>query len=198
MRANNHLHIIISGPSGVGKSTVIGELLQLNTSWRLSKSITTREPRSQEDYQEYEFVDKAVFEEKIHNNELYEYANVYNNYYGTLNKYLDKSQNTIFNIDIQGAKKFINHQDSLYVLSIFLIPPSINILSERLTKRGTMEHNMPIRIQSAKQELLEACHFDYIIINDNIIDTLNKIQYAYKLKLDNIQYKLMINHLVTK
>ena len=132
--------IVISGPSGVGKDTICNELVKRHKEIHLSISMTTREKRSNEkDGKDYFFVTKEEFENKIKNDELLEYAVVHNEYYGTPKEWvineLNKGINVILLIDINGALKIKNiFKEAIF---IFIMPPNMKTLIDRLVKRGT-------------------------------------------------------------
>ena len=184
---------VLSGPSGVGKDTILKSFLdQVSDSLNISCSIsaTTRKPReNEEDGKDYFFISEEEFHKKKKNDEFLESACVHNNLYGTPKKYVEKSlqndQNIILELDIQGAKQ-IKDKFPEAVL-IFLIPPSLSELENRLTKRGSEdEKNKAIRLQNAREELKEKVYFDYQIVNDNIKETVEKLK---NIILKEISYK---------
>lgn len=168
---NRGLLIVLSGPSGVGKGTILKKVLNSDPNLVLSISATTRKKRPGEiDGVNYHFIEFNKFKEMITNNELLEYAIVYDNYYGTVKSItlnqLDKGRDVILEIDTIGAenikKMFPN------ALTIFLIPPDRNILIERLKGRGTeTDEIFKKRIDAATEELEKAKQYDYIILNDD-------------------------------
>ena len=163
--------IVISGPSGVGKGTICNRLLGELNAW-YSVSTTTRPPREGEvDGVNYFFVSKEEFEEKLKNGEFLEY-NVYNNnYYGTSKKIvldkMEKGINVFSEIDVNGAhniKKIFPD-----ALLIYIAPPSIEALKERLIARGTEDmEKINQRLEIAKKELEEIDFYDYVVINDDL------------------------------
>ena len=182
MHKDKGLGIIISGPSGVGKGTIIKELLLRNTSFQLSTSYCTREAREKEvDGIDYHFISVDAFKEKIKNNEFVEWANVHGNYYGTDTQIINqikKGKKIIFEIDVQGAKSLINtfNNTNTNYLSFFLSPPSIEELEHRLKNRDTEnKKSLRIRLNNAKQELLDSSCFNYTVVNDKIDTTTNEI-----------------------
>lgn len=173
---------IISGPSGVGKGTLISEFIKMNNDVKLSISVTTRKPRkNEEDGINYFFVSHKEFQESIDNKEFLEYAKYSDNFYGTKKAYVEKKLNEGFNlileIDIQGAFQIKERvPDSV---SIFIYPPSFEELEKRIRGRNTEEEDViQKRLTFAKNELSNAKKFDYIVVNNNFncaLDELNKI-----------------------
>lgn len=178
---NNGLALIISGPSGVGKGTVIKAFLENNSDFSLSTSYTTRKPRKNEiNGKDYFFVTKSEFLEKIKNKAFFEWAKVHGNYYGTdkdtIKAQLAQGQKIIFEIDVQGAMQLISNIKKIYILSIFLMAPNLYTLKQRLNDRGSeSEKNMFIRLENAKKEIELSKHFDFSVVNDRIMDTINQI-----------------------
>ncbi len=192
-KRNQGLALIISGPSGVGKGTVISKLLEsfscngdikdTSSNFELSLSYSTRKPRGNEtNGKDYIFVSVEEFKQKIANSEFAEWAQVHGNYYGTSVNYLKEIINgkrVIFEIDVQGAKKLINlcQERQCNNLSIFLEPPSMADLVARLNKRGTeTEESLAIRYKNAQNELAAGCYFDKTIVNDRIEQTVVEIK----------------------
>ena len=171
--------LVISGPSGAGKGTICKHLLSISPSIRYSISATTRQPRNGEvDGVNYHFINKHAFKEMIAANELLEYAEVYNNFYGTPSKYvselLEQNYDVILEIDPQGAKQIKgSFPDSIF---IFILPPSLTELSDRIYKRGTdTEQVIQLRLNQAVSELNCASEYDYIVLNDHVETAVDKI-----------------------
>lgn len=166
--------IIFSAPSGSGKSTIVNHLLQKGYNIEFSISATSRLPRGNEkNGVEYYFLTPNEFRGKIANGEFIEYEEVYKDtYYGTLKTEIqrigEKGKHIVFDVDVVGGLN-IKKQFGEKALLIFISPPSIEALRERLTKRGTESKEMiDLRIAKAEYELSFAPHFDVTIINDNL------------------------------
>lgn len=189
------LLIVVSGPSGAGKGTINGELLKRNNNIWMSTSMTTREPRGNEQNgKEYFFVSKEEFEERIKNNQFLEYAIVHSGkYYGTpkdkIYEKLNSGIDVILEIDIQGALEI--QQKISDALFIFIMPPSMKILKERLTNRGTeTEEKVLERFKTAYKEINEFTKYNYVVVNDEVekaVDKVESIIKAEKCRVDRIE-----------
>ena len=172
--------IVLSGPSGVGKSTVIAELLSQRDNIYFSVSYTTRQPRvGEQDGVNYCFVSRGEFEGMIARNELLEYAEYVNNYYGTslkaIQERLDAGIDVLLDIEVQGAAKVKARCPE--AIFIFIIPPSFEELSRRLHRRNTdSEDVIAGRLKKAKVEFREIPHYDYLVINDKVADAVGEIE----------------------
>lgn len=171
--------LVISGPSGCGKGTVLGEFLKNRENVFVSVSATTREPRPGEiNGKHYYFISKSEFESRIENDGMLEYASYCGNYYGTpreeVYKKLNGGQDVILEIEVQGAKQ-IKEKCPEAVL-VFVAPPSMNELRQRLTGRGTEDETTVLkRLETAQSELKAAYDYDYIIINDDVENAANRL-----------------------
>lgn len=174
--------IVISGPSGSGKGTIIKEVLKNMPDLIYSISYTTRPKREGEiDGKDYFFIDNDKFKELIEKDFFLEWAKVYDYYYGTskdfvLNK-LNEGKDVILEIEIQGAQKIREIYDKKNVVFIFIAPPDFDELKRRILnrKRGESDEEIKKRMNFAKKELEESKNYDYIVINDNINKTSKKI-----------------------
>lgn len=166
--------IIITAPSGSGKTTIVKRILKQNSNLEFSVSVTTRPARANEvEGKDYYFISNEDFKNKILHNEFAEYEMVYTNrYYGTLKKNLQAiwNQNKIplIDIDVRGAKRLKDNYDA-QALSIYIKTPSLEVLRERLIARGTEnEESLKQRLDRATMEMEYTKYFDVIIVNDDL------------------------------
>jgi len=176
--------VIISAPSGCGKTTLIKSLLENDTLLKLSISFTTRSPRPNEvDGQDYFFVDEKRFKSMISEGEFLEWAQVHGNYYGTsarqIDRFFNQGYDVILDIDVQGRSKIIAgaqiSQDQ--IVSIFILPPSFTELERRLMNRSTeSDAAIALRLGAALEEMKGAFVYDYLVFNDRISRALNELR----------------------
>ncbi|MGM0499294.1 MAG: guanylate kinase [Bacillota bacterium] len=174
------LLFVLSGPSGVGKNTVLDELFKNFDGVSYSVSATTRERRKGEvEGENYFFISEEKFKEIETSDGFIESAVVHGHYYGTPKKFVDKKldegEDIILEIDTQGAKQVREkYPEAVY---IFLLPPSLEELENRLDKRGSEnDKSKNIRLKNARQELKEVHNYDYEVINDSLSDAVKDIR----------------------
>jgi|TARA_B100001094_G_scaffold60170_1_gene55680 guanylate kinase len=174
--------IVISSPSGAGKTSVCKKLLELDSELRPSISVTTRRPRNNETNGiDYIFISKEDFDKKISNGQFLEYANVFNNKYGTLvsstKDILNQGFDVLFDIDWQGTQQLSQNNNN--ILTIFILPPDKNEIERRLKKRETENsENIDIvseRMSKFEDELSHWKEYDYVVTNDNFDKCVSEI-----------------------
>lgn len=177
---NKGVMVILSSPSGAGKTTLV-KLLSEEDKYKISISHTTRKPRlNEKNGIDYFFVEKKKFKEMINNAEFLEYAEVFNNYYGTTKKNvflnLDKGINMVFDIDWQGTEKIVSKQLNYKLISFFILPPSRNELLKRLSNRD-MKDKLIVeeRMKQFDKDILHWKDYDYVVVNDNLKNCYKKI-----------------------
>jgi len=172
--------IVITGPSGVGKGTLVKSLLQRHNQLSLSISATTRPPRAGEtNGKDYFFLSRPEFEAMIETGDLLEWAEYAGNYYGTprqgVEDKLQQGEQVILEIEVVGARKI--QQSFPQAMRIFIFPPSLTVLEERLQKRGKDDPEIIAqRLDHAKTEIAVADEFDYTIVNDDFDRTLTQLE----------------------
>jgi guanylate kinase len=171
--------IIISSPSGGGKGTIIKEVLEALPDVGYSVSFTTRPPRfGEEEGRHYHFVTKRQFEEEIANDRFLEYAEVHGNLSGTSRTQTDRmtneGQDVILEIDVQGALQIMEKLPA--AVSVFIMPPSFEVLKARLISRATEKHeDLELRLRNSRDEIKQFERFDYVIINDQVAAAARKL-----------------------
>ena len=172
MRGRENIMVILSSPSGVGKTTITKKIQQKYPSFKISVSHTTRLARSNEvDGIDYNFISNTKFEKLINENKFYEYAKIFDNYYGTLKKNVDElilKNDLIFDIDWQGTKQLSKFKN-LKLIKIFLVTQNKKELKERLIARNqNSEEEVEKRFKSFEEDVQHWKDYDYIIINKNL------------------------------
>ena len=191
MPLNKHgVMIILSSPSGAGKTTLVKMLSKIDN-FDISVSHTTRLPRSNENSgKDYFFVDVNEFQRLIKNQEFLEYAKVFNNFYGTTRtpviEKLDKGKNVLFDIDWQGADQIKNKKLDYKLITFFILPPSKEALYDRLQNRD-MKDKMIVneRMKQFERDVLHWINYDYVIINDQLDLCFEKINNLIKAEMNN-------------
>ena len=185
---------IISAPSGSGKSTLTSELIRTVPNLRFSVSYTTRAPRGEEkDGEAYFFITREEFEKRVASGEFLEHAEVFGNYYGTHISELERADrdgyDLVLDIDVQGARQL--KEKAPAAVSIFVLPPSRQVLEERLRSRG-QDSDVVIqrRLREAKEEIRNYDRYDYVLVNREVaasIDTLVSIVKATRSRRDRME-----------
>lgn len=188
---SDFLLLIVSSPSGAGKTTLCNRLREEFPQLRFSVSHTTRKPRPNEvDGREYHFTDKETFTRMIEENAFAEWAHVHGNLYGTSLSEIEVARNTangvLFDVDYQGARQIKARMPQ--AVGVFILPPSLAELERRLRGRGTEDEPTTLRrLQAAKGEIEHYGFFDYVIVNDEIqraYDNLRALVFAERCKRD--------------
>ncbi|MBI1265463.1 MAG: guanylate kinase [Alphaproteobacteria bacterium] len=184
------LMLVLSSPSGAGKTTLSQRLIAQNPDLVLSVSVTTRAPRPGErDGVDYHFTNEEAFLEQAFSGQFFEWAKVFDHYYGTprgpVEDALDDGRDVVFDIDWQGARK-LTQQAPDDVVRIFILPPSLTLLRERLKKRAQdSDEIINGRMERAKSEIAHWSEYDYVVVNDDFaraLEKLNQILHAERLR----------------
>ena len=182
--------VILSSPSGAGKTTLV-KLLSQNKNFHISVSHTTRKPRLNEIAdKDYYFVNHEKFETLIKNEEFLEYAKVFNNFYGTSRtpvvQNLENNKNVIFDIDWQGADQIKNKKLNYKLITFFILPPSKKVLFERLSNRDMKDKLIADeRMKQFDRDVLHWINYDYVVVNDKLDDCFFKIQKLIEAEINN-------------
>ena len=183
--------VILSSPSGAGKTT-LAKLLSKKKNFSISISHTTRKPRINEiKGKDYYFVDQDYFKLLITNNEFLEYAKVFNNLYGTSKSQvienLEKGKNVIFDIDWQGTEKIKEKQLKYQLITFFILPPSKEVLFERLSNRD-MKDKLIVeeRMKQFNRDILHWKNYDFVVINDNLEKCYNEVNNLIESKINKL------------
>ena len=188
--SNDGIMVILSSPSGAGKTTLVN-LLSKKKNFEISISHTTRLPRPNEiQDKDYFFVSSSEFKRLIKNQEFLEYAKVFNNYYGTtrtpvIDK-LNKGKNVLFDIDWQGADQIKNKDLDFKLITFFILPPSKQILFERLSNRDMKDKLIADeRMKQFGRDVLHWINYDYVVINDDLEVCYSKILNLINAEIEN-------------
>tara|TARA_B100001989_G_C24506275_1_gene447734 strand:+ start:230 stop:862 length:633 start_codon:yes stop_codon:yes gene_type:complete len=187
---NDGVMIILSSPSGAGKTTLVNLLSKLDN-FEISISHTTRKPRSDEvPNKDYYFINEDEFKRLIKNQEFLEYAKVFNNFYGSARtpviNNLNNGKNVLFDIDWQGADQIKNKKLDYKLITFFILPPSKEILFRRLSNRD-MKDKLIVgeRMKQFEHDVLHWINYDYVIINDNLDKCYSKIHNLIKAEIND-------------
>ena len=187
---NDGVMIVLSSPSGAGKTTLVRLLSDLEN-FEVSTSHTTRQPRPNEiPNKDYYFVNEKEFERLINNQEFLEYAKVFNNFYGTtrtpvIDK-LNKGKNVLFDIDWQGADQIKNKKLDYKLITFFILPPSKEVLFERLSNRDMKDKLIAEeRMKQFSHDVLHWINYDYVVINEDLEKCYSKIFNLIKAEIEN-------------
>ena len=183
--------IVLSSPSGAGKTTLT-KLLSKNNNYLISVSYTTRKPRINEvDAKDYYFVNEDDFKSLVKKDEFLEHAEVFNHFYGTSKTFvinsLEKGSNVIFDIDWQGAKQIKEKKLKYKLITFFILPPSKKVLFERLSNRD-MKDKLIVeeRMRQFSKDILHWVDYDYVVINDNLKNCYNEVNNLIKSEMDKV------------
>jgi guanylate kinase len=182
MKSNDEsIMLILSSPSGAGKTTITKKIQQKYQNFKISVSHTTRKPRSNEvDGVDYYFTSNEEFKKLIKDNKFYEYAKIFDNYYGTSKKsvqeIINKKNDVLFDIDWQGTQQLSKFKE-LNLIKIFILPPDKDELKNRLISRNQdLREVVDKRLSSYDQDIMHWHDYDYIIINDNLENCFKQIE----------------------
>ena len=188
--ANEGIMVILSSPSGAGKTTLVN-LLSNQDKFKISISHTTRQPRSGEiPNKDYFFVNDNEFKRLIKNEEFLEFAKVFDNYYGTTRTpvidNLNKGHNVLFDIDWQGADQIKNKKLDYKLVTFFILPPSKKILHDRLINRHKNDKSIvEERMNKFERDVLHWINYDYVVINDDLKKCYSKIKDLIYAEINN-------------
>ena len=187
---NDGVMIVLSSPSGAGKTTLVKMLSNIDN-YEISISHTTRQPRPNEiNNQDYYFVKEEEFKRLINNQEFLEYAKVFSNFYGTtrtpvIDK-LNKGKNILFDIDWQGADQIKNKKLDYKLITFFILPPSKRVLFERLSNRDMKDKLIAEeRMKQFDRDVLHWINYDYVVINENLEKCFSKIKNLIDAEINN-------------
>ena len=187
---NDGVMIVLSSPSGAGKTTLVKMLSKIDN-YEISISHTTRQPRlNEQNNKDYYFVNEVEFKRLINNEEFLEYAKVFNNFYGTtrtpvIDK-LNKGKHVLFDIDWQGADQIKNKKLDYKLITFFILPPSKEVLFERLSNRDMKDKLIADeRMKQFGRDVLHWINYDYVVINDDLKNCFSKITNLIEAEISN-------------
>ena len=187
---NDGVMIVLSSPSGAGKTTLVKMLSKIDN-YEISISHTTRQPRlNEENNKDYYFINEDEFKRLINNEEFLEYAKVFNNFYGTTRTPvidgLNKGKNVLFDIDWQGADQIKNKKLDYKLVTFFILPPSKEVLFKRLSNRDMKDKLIAEeRMKQFSRDVLHWINYDYVVINDNLENCYSKITNLINAEISN-------------
>ena len=190
---SNNIMVILSSPSGAGKTTISKKIQQKYQNFKISVSHTTRKPRPNEvEGIDYYFINENDFENKIKNNEFYEYAKIFGNYYGTSKdsviNLLNNKNDVLFDIDWQGTQQLSKFKE-LNLLKIFILPPSKEELKKRLIQRNQDKPNVvEERLKAYDSDSVHKKDYDFVVINDNLENCFKEVEKIILKKKDKKKF----------
>ena len=190
---SNNIMVILSSPSGAGKTTISKKIQQKYQNFKISVSHTTRKPRPNEvEGIDYYFINENNFENKIKNNEFYEYAKIFGNYYGTSKDsvitLLNNKNDVLFDIDWQGTQQLSKFKE-LNLLKIFILPPSKEELKKRLIQRNQDKPNVvEERLKAYDRDSSHKKDYDFVVINDNLENCFKEVENIILKKKDKKKF----------
>ena len=194
---------VLSSPSGTGKTTLTKKLAENNKNFAISISHTTRKPRPNEiNGKDYYFVSKKEFEDLLKENNFFEYANIFDNWYGTLKKpvleILSRAKDVLFDIDWQGTKQ-LNKIENLSLVTFFILPPNLKALKERLLHRHEgQEQLVKTRMNKFNEEVSHWNEYNYVVVNDDLNKCYDKILSIIMLEKKGLSQKQNLSDIKKK
>ena len=194
---------VLSSPSGAGKTTLTKKLAENNPNFSISISYTTRKPRPNEvNGKDYHFISQEKFDLLIKNNDFFEYAKIFDNFYGTLKspilKLLSEGKDVLFDIDWQGTQQLKNIKN-LILVTFFILPPNIEVLKNRLLNRHKGQEEMiKKRMKKFNEEVSHWNEYNYVVINDDLDTCYNTILNIIKSEKEGIKQKQDLNEITKK
>ena len=199
----NGMMFVLSSPSGVGKTTLTKKLAENNPNFEISISHTTRKPRFNEiNKKDYYFVDEVEFDLLVKKNSFFEYAKIFDNFYGTLKdpvlKFLSQGKDVLFDIDWQGTQQ-LKKIKYLSLVTFFILPPNIRVLRERLLNRHKQKEELiEKRMSKFNEEVSHWNEYNYVVINDDLDNCYNKILNIIMSEKKGISQKQNLKEIVKK